>query len=205
MTTPAQPAPAEDQGTPTNPPAPAAPPAPAGGDNWDTSTGKGGKEAVLADLKAARDENKAFKERLDKLAPLERLAAALGEGDPSKGKTEIEQFTERLAGNERALHEERLARWKAEVAVEKGLTAAHVGRLNGTTKDELLADADQLLTLFPAQPAAGLRPDPSQGAKGTATAPSLDEQIAEARKRNDWKSVVRLESTKLAAVAAKQP
>jgi hypothetical protein len=38
---------------------------------------------------------------------------------------------------------------RAEVALLKGLTPAQVKRLVGATREELEADADELLTLFP--------------------------------------------------------
>lgn len=49
---------------------------------------------------------------------------------------------------------------RLEVAAEKGLNPAQAKRLVGTTKDELAADADEILEAFPAKPAA--TPPPSQ-------------------------------------------
>jgi hypothetical protein len=73
---------------------------------------------------------------------------------------------------------------RLEVAHNKGLTPAQAKRLVGSTRDELEADADEILKDFPVTPAAPVRgvpaPDPSQGAKGEARvrAKSLTEAIA---------------------------
>ena len=76
-----------------------------------------------------------------------------------------------------------------EVAHEKGLTPAQAKRLVGNTREELEADADEVLRDFPVTPATpptkpGPKPDPSQGPKGDppARAKSLTEAIAAQRK-----------------------
>jgi hypothetical protein len=172
-------------------PKPADPPKP--GDEL----GDAGKKALAAEREARKSADDARKAadktvadlnaKLAKLAPLEKLAAALGDGDPGKGKTEIELLSERLAEQEKATLDERAARWRAEVAQEKGLTKKQSARLTGSTYDELAADADELLSLFPkpdtaeppkdpAPPAdppkdpkpPAPKPDPSQGSRGDA-------------------------------------
>lgn len=161
--------------TPTPAPAPAAPAKPA-----EDTGGKGGKEAVLADLAQVRAENKAMREQFA------RLGAALGVEAQPKGKTDIEQLTERIAAQEARAAAAEIRALRAEVAQEKGLPAKLAARLNGATKEELAADADELLSLIPAgeKPADGTpsatpdepqkpkapAPDPSQGAKGAKPA-----------------------------------
>lgn len=187
------PAPAPKPGPPAQvSPAPApAPDSDAKDAAWEASTSKGGKAAVLADLGHEREARKAaekivddMKSQLEALAPLQKIAAALG-GDPSKVKTEYELLSERLVEQEKAITEqrdeaakERLLRIRLEVAQEKGLTKAQAARLTGTTAEELAADADELLSLFPAPvvvtppavdpKAPAPKPDPSQGARGEA-------------------------------------
>lgn len=183
---------------------PAAPPANPPGDPakpQDPPLGEGGMKALTAE----REARKALEKQLASLAPLQKLAEALAGGDKPNGKTEVELLNERLASHETDLAAEREARWRAEVAIAKGLTAVQSARLRGKTRDELLADADALLAEFPAAP-AGPRtpaPDPSQGSRGGAGALDLDAQIAEAQKNGDYKAVIRLNGLKMQAAAKK--
>jgi hypothetical protein len=206
MTQPAPTPPTPGDPTPTNPPAvplfvappppaptpPTVPPAPGDSPPDDRPLGPAGEKALAAE-RAAR---KALEQQVADLAPLRKLAEALGAGTPAAaGKSEADLLGERLAAHERELAAERQARWRAEVAAEKGLTAAQAARLVGATRDELAADADALVTLFPPAIPAGPRtpaPDPSQGAQGTGTAPSLDAQIAEATKAGTTRLVIAL-------------
>jgi hypothetical protein len=199
MTQPAPTPPTPGDPAPPAPPTPPTPP-PAPGDPApdDRPLGPAGEKA-LATERAAR---KALEQQVADLAPLRKLAEALGAGTPAAGgKTEAELLTERLAAHERELGAERQARWRAEVAAEKNLTAAQAARLVGATRDELAADADALVSLFPppATP-AGPRtpaPDPSQGAQGTGATPNLDAQIAEATKAGNVREAIRLKQIKL--------
>lgn len=138
-------------------------------------------------------------EKLEKLKPLEKLAAALGNGEPEKGKSEIEQITARLSDYEKQLADANQARWRAEVASTKKLTPEQAAELKGATAEELAAHADRLLTLFPTVPAAPgtPRPDPSQGGKGGGPA-NLDAQIAEAQKAGNVRLALSLQRQKLA-------
>lgn len=88
---------------------------------------------------------------------------------------------------------------RLQVAVDKGLNAQLAARLQGSTKEELEADADTLLGMLAPQPGAqqGLRPNPAQGTSG-AGAPSIEDQIAAARKAGDVKLALQLNSVKLA-------
>lgn len=192
---PTTPPPGDPATPPTTPPAnpPAAPPPADLPKPDDKPLGPGGEKA----LREEREARKALEKQLADLAPLKQIADLLGgkpSGDP---KTDLEQLTERLDGYERRIAEEQQARFRAEVAAEKGIPPALVERLRGNTKDELAADADALLALIPAQP-SGPRtpaPDPSQGARGTAPA-DLDVQIADAETRGDWQRVISLKRQK---------
>jgi hypothetical protein len=179
--------------TPPNPAAPAGQPPAA--DPADKPLGPGGERALAAE----REARKALEKQVAELAPLKRIAEALGAGKPeANGKTEIELLNERFAQHEKDLAEERAARHRAEVAHEKGLTPQQAARLHGASREELLADADALLALFPAaaQP-AGQRapaPDPSQGAR---TPVDLDALIREAETKGDVRESIRLKTQKL--------
>lgn len=172
-----------------DPPAPTDPPA-------DKPLGPGGEKA----LQAEREARKALEKQIAALAPLQKLAEALGTGTPAAaGKNEVELLNERFAQHEKTVAEERAARWRAEVAHEKGLTPQQAARLVGATREDLVADADALVALFPAAapPAPGTpKPDPSQGARGAG--PTVDSRIAEAQAKGDWRTVISLQNEKLA-------
>lgn len=168
---------------PADPPTPPAPPAdpPAGGDDGDL--GDAGKKA-LATERAAR---KAAEAELAKYRKAEQDRA-----DADKSETE-----RRAAAEERAAAAE-LRAMRIEVATEKGLTPAQAKRLVGTTREELEADADDLLATFPTK-AAGtgtVPPDPSQGPRGTQP-PDTDALIKVAQDKGDWREVLRLQNSKL--------
>lgn len=197
MTQPAQnptaPPPGDPAPAPTDPPQPADP-KPA--EPADKPLGPAGEKALAAE----REARKVLEKQLSDLAPLKQLADVIRGGQPAEpGKSEAVLLNERLAKYETDLAAERTARWRAEVAAEKGLTAAQAARLQGGTRDELAADADDLVALFPATP-AGPRtpaPDPSQGARG-GQPPDLDAQIKEAQTKGDWRTVISLQNQKLA-------
>jgi hypothetical protein len=161
MTAPVE-TPPEPTASPTEPPAVPKP--------ETDELGDAGKKALATE----RDARKAAEKELAKYRKAE---ADRAEAD----KTEAEK---RAAAEERAQAAE-LRATRLEVAHEKGLTAAQAKRLVGTTREELEADADEVLRDFPVTPAkpAAPKPDPSQGAKGDspARAKTLTEAIAAQR------------------------
>lgn len=73
-------------------------------------------------------------------------------------KTETQKLAERAEAAERKAADAELRSLRAEIAAEKGLTPGQAKRLQGATRDELAADADELLKDFgPAKPAADPR------------------------------------------------
>jgi hypothetical protein len=165
----------------------------------DTPLGPAGERALATE----RAERKKLEQQLAALSPLTKLAEALGAGTPAAGgKSDVELLQEKFGTYEQQLAEERQARWRAEVAAEKGLNAQQAARLQGSTRDELTADADALVALFPTAPAGPRNPtpDPSQGARGGQPGPDLDAQIAEAKAKGDnWRAVA-LERSKLQSI-----
>lgn len=160
--------------------------------------GKKALDAMKASRNEYRDQLKSVQGELEKLAPLQKLAEALGGSGAEAVPTDIEKITERLTKHETELAGERQARWRAEIANETGLSVEQAARLVGTSKDELAADAAALLALFPATPVKpGVpRPDPSQGGQG-GNGVNLDSQIAEAQKAGDVRKVIALQRQKL--------
>jgi hypothetical protein len=119
--------------------------------------GDGGKKALEAERKRANALDKQLKafqaEReaaeAEKLTELERAQKAAKEA------------SERLAEYEKTT-------MRQKVALDTGLPAALVARLQGDDEESLIADAESLMALLntPTTP----KPDPSQGAKGEANA-----------------------------------
>lgn len=157
--------------------------------------GKKALDAMKAERNAAKLELKKVNDQLAKLAPLQKLADALGAKPGDDGPTDVDALTARLAKHEEELATERLARFRAEVAAEKKLTPAQAKRLIGATREELAKDADELLKDFqPGDNGGGQggrrtpRQDPSQGARGGQALSGRDQAMAQIEKRFGKKS-----------------
>lgn len=100
-------------------------------------------------IKGLRDDKATQAARIKELE--EKVDAATKAEDGKK--SDIEQLTAQVAKLNEDLEKERHTALRAQVASEKGLTAAQARRLNGKTREELEADADDLLESFPAAPA----------------------------------------------------
>jgi septal ring factor EnvC (AmiA/AmiB activator) len=103
--------------------------------------GKGGKDAILADLAKERDKRQALEKQIKDLQPLAEKAKQLEEANQS----EVEKLQTKLADAEKARDAATVKADRYEVALEKGLNLTRAKRLVGTTRDELVADADELL------------------------------------------------------------
>ncbi len=133
---------------------------PAGPEPDAEPLGDAGKKALAAE----RDARKAAEKELAKYRKAEAEKA-----DADKSEAE-----RRAAAEQRAVDAE-LRATRVEVAHAKGLTPAQAKRLVGSTKEELEADADEILRDFPTIPAkpGTPKPDPSQGPRGdTKTRPT---------------------------------
>ena len=173
------------------PPANPANPAGEGGDDdLPPDLGDAGKQAIdrmKAQRNAALASAKALEEQLAKLAPLQKLAEALAGSPSGDGKTDLETLTARLTQHETELAKERAARTRAEVIAEKQLSPKQAKRLQGSTREELAADADEILRDFPDTPASSRpgspRPDRSQGNRGDKPLSGREAAMAEAQRR----------------------
>ena len=114
--------------------------------------GDGGKKALDAERKRANALDKQLKAILAQQEEAE--TAKLSELDQAKRMAT--ESAARLAEYERTTI-------RQKVALEKGLPASLVGRLQGDDEESLSADADALLALLNAPTSP--KPDPSQGAK----------------------------------------
>lgn len=138
-----------DDPTPTGDPAtgkPANPPAPA-------DLGDGGKKALEDERRARRDAERQLKDLQTKVQELE-----------DKDKSETDKLRDQVAQLTKERDEHAAKVLRHEVAMAKGLTAAQAKRLAGSTKEELEADADEILETF-----GGKKPDDETGG---ATPPS---------------------------------
>lgn len=110
----------------------------------DDGLGDAGKRALQEERRARSEAEKALKDATDRLKALE-----------DKDKSETQK-----AADERVAAEKRAEKAEAEllritVGSTKGLTPAQARRLVGTTKEELEADADDLLKSFKPNDDAG--------------------------------------------------
>ncbi|MDF7665725.1 DUF4355 domain-containing protein [Bifidobacterium sp. ESL0745] len=149
-----------------DPQPPADPPQQSGNDPDGEKLGPAGLKA----LKAEREENKATK------AKLAEAEAKIKEFE-DKDKTESEKQAEHLKELEASSSANERKATQYEVAAEKGIPLKLATRLRGSTKEEMLADADslaELLKITPKTPKA----DPSQGKGDNPKPTTLQEAIA---------------------------
>ena len=97
----------------------------------------------------AREQEKRAKENAEAAKRLEALEEAQ--------KSEAEKSADRLSKAEATATEASSRADRAEVALEKGLTLSQAKRLVGNTREELLADADELLKDIGKQQSQGNR------------------------------------------------
>ena len=192
------------QPEPTTPPAePAAPQVAAPAPPWGTDDQFDAAKAwtLVQNLRGDLERKSA---RIAELTPFEQKAREAEEAS----KSEVQRASEALSAAERRASEAEARLLRAEVATEKGLTAKQAARLVGTTRDELLADADDFLASLPAPPTAApagrtpveaLRP----GALPNPAPASLDEQIAELMKdpKKNRRELISLQNDKLREIA----
>lgn len=109
----------------------------------------GAKKALEAERAARREAEKQLKEFQAKLKEIE-----------DKDKSEVDKLREQLAELTKDRDALQANALRAEIAMAKGLTAAQAKRLVGATREELEADADEILEAFPTK--GGVTPPPSR-------------------------------------------
>lgn len=127
------------------------------------------KYADYDTLKAAADELQQIK--AGQMTDIQRVQA---EAEEWKSKFEAAE-EQRTRAEQQAL--------RALVASEKGLPPQLAARLSGGTREELEADADELLTLVPAGPRPP-RPNPQQGQPSQGRESSVESGRARYQARN---------------------
>ncbi len=102
-------------------------------------------EALRKQLEKVRKEAAGYRTKVRELEPLATRAKELEDA----GRSDLEKLTARAEKAERE-HAEAVARaLRLDVAFEKGLTPAQAKRLVGASREELEADADEILRDFP--------------------------------------------------------
>lgn len=100
-----------------------------------------------------------------------------------KDKTEAEKQAARTAAAETEAASARTELLRLKVATSKGLPSNLADRLRGTTEEEMVADADELLAVF--KPKGGPAPRSFDGGARSGSAPRGGSFLADAiRKRN---------------------
>jgi chromosome segregation ATPase len=119
-------------------------------------------ESVLGDAgKKALDAMKAERNKAAKRAS--ELESRLKEFE-DRDKSDLDKVTERATSAEERATKAEQALARLEVALEKGLTPSQAKRLVGTTREELEADAEELLADIGDRNAPRApKPDPTQG------------------------------------------
>jgi hypothetical protein len=112
----------------------------------------------LAKWKALSQQNEA---RAKANAEAAKKLAAIEESQ----KTEQQKLADRLAAAEKRAADAELAALRADVASAKGIPPALAGRLLGSTREELDADADNLLKHL-GKPTDKLKPPPAVAVAG---------------------------------------
>lgn len=114
---------------------------------------EGGEEQIESlDVDRAKEKinklNSEAKNLRAKLKELEPLAAKAKELEDA-GRSDLEKLTARAEQAERTASQHEARALRLEVAFEKGLTPAQAKRLVGASREELEADADEILRDFP--------------------------------------------------------
>jgi len=134
--------------------------------------GEGGKKALDAERKARRDAEQREADLKKRLEELE-----------DKDKTEVEKLRKENAQLKQDIADRDGRLLRAEIATEKGLTPAQAKRLVGASREELEADADEILTAFgpnpgekkdPPPPGSRPRPELRGGSDPTEAPPEMD-------------------------------
>jgi hypothetical protein len=117
------------------------------------------------DLAAEVEKWKSLSRKNEQAAKSNAAAAKKLEEYETAAKTETERLNARAEAAEKLAGEHESAALRLSVAFEKGLTPAQAKRLVGTTREELEADADEVLRDFPTTPPRP-RGDVDQGQRG---------------------------------------
>ena len=120
----------------------------AGGDGGGSGDGGGDEGGDGADPTAELAKWKSIARENEKRAKANAEAAKRLQEIEDSQKSELDKLTEAKTVAERRANEAEQRALRLEVAADKGLTPAQAKRLVGATKEDLEADADELLASF---------------------------------------------------------
>jgi hypothetical protein len=148
--------------------------------NASATTTDEGQQATTEDAAAA--EEKTAQELRKARAAVRELRAKLaerGEADETS-KSEIQKAADRIAQAEGRAQEAELRALRVEIAHEKGLPAGMARRLQGSTREEIEEDADDLTKTMPQPPQRRSQStDAGQHANGQAVTKSPNDWLRE--------------------------
>ncbi len=122
-------------------------------------------DALRKQLEKVRKESANYRTRVRELEPLAAEAKQLKES----GQSDLEKLTARAEKAERERETATAESLRLSVAFEKGLNPKQAKRLTGTSREELEADADEILVDFPAiKPDGRPKGDLDQGVRQKA-------------------------------------
>ena len=136
----------------------------------ETTPPEGGTE--FKPITSQEELNKLIGARINSVksqyADYDDIKAKAAEFDKAQeaSKSELQKAADRAAAAEKERDDLRLASTRAEVALAKGLTPTQAKRLVGSTKEELEADADELLADLGTK--APKKPDPKKLQSGSS-------------------------------------
>lgn len=113
---------------------------------------------LRGEVKTVKEELSTAKSKITSVEGERDAALKTIKESKESGQSESEKLAAQLADLEKKLADSDHARLRAEVVAEKGLTPAQAKRLSGTTREELEADAADLLEAFPAPSGPGAPP-----------------------------------------------
>lgn len=125
-------------------------------------------------IRSLRQEAASYRTKYQEAKPLAEKAKELEDA----GKTELQRITEELTQYRTRATQLEAENLRSQVAAAKGLTPAQAKRLAGTTEEELMADADELITTFGAT--SETRPPigrPTENLRGGSNPEAVPEEL----------------------------
>ncbi len=136
-----------------------------GAETGPAGSGTGPDTGQVEDPATELAKWKALAQKNEARAKANAEAAAKLAAIEESQKTEQQKLADRLAAAEKRAADAELAALRADVASAKGIPAALAGRLLGSTREELDADADNLLKHL-GKPDSKSKPPPASAVAG---------------------------------------
>lgn len=151
-------------------------------ENTPTPDPKGGEEKTFTQAELDRIVETRLAKEKAKYSDYDDLKAKADKYDEHEAanKSETDKLREQVETLTKAQTDAESKALRAEIAMAKGLSAAQAKRMVGATREELEADADEILEAFPAQhgstppPSDTPKPDLSGGSDPTDGADDVD-------------------------------